>query len=149
MGGEQWGGGYGGFGYQGQPQWAPDAGRRRTSPALVVAVVAIVLLVAAISVLGTLLWFGSGNSSTQSAAATSTQFVTAEAEPDSADSASTMPVVEPAAPAPAPAVPSTPAGAIRAGRCRFLGDELPVRLVRSRLLPRLGRRGRRGDDQCA
>lgn len=115
--GDQWGG-YGGVGYQGQPQWAPEAARRRTSPALVVAVVAIVVLVAAISVLGTLLWFGVGNTSTQGAAATSTHFVTAEAEPDSAESASTMPVVEPSAPAPAPAVPATPAGAYQ---CSSLG----------------------------
>ena len=118
MAGDQWGGGYGGFGYQGQPQWAPEATRRRTSPALIVAVVAIVLLVAAISVLGTLLWLGSGTTSTQGAAATSTHFVTAEEEPDSADSASTMPVVEPASPAPAPAVPATPAGAYQ---CSSLG----------------------------
>lgn len=115
---DQWGGGIGGFGYPGQPQWAPEPGRRRSGPLLVVAVVVIVLLVAAISVLGTMLWLGGANTSNQGAPATSTRLVTEEAEPDSEDSAATMPVVEPATPAPAPVVPSTPSGAYQ---CSSLG----------------------------
>lgn len=113
MAGDQWGAGnQGGFGFQGSPQWAPEPAARRTAPAMVFAIVAIVVLVAIISVLGTVLWFTTGGFSTQSQASpsTSTQFVTAEAEPEQAGSPSTMAVSAEAAPA-APVVPATPSGA--------------------------------------
>lgn len=111
MAGDEWGAGnQGGFGYQGPPQWAPEPAARRGNPAMLFAVIAIVLLVATISVLGTVLWFTTGGFSTsQASPSTSTEFVTAEVEADQENTAETMPVAAPAAEA--PTVPATPSGA--------------------------------------